>query len=65
MRREDIERARREALATGRTVKVTSLHDDPCVCGPYDRCNGVRAEDARRAPTRNAAIRARHRAYND
>lgn len=40
-------------------------HDDPCRCGPYDRCWGVRVEDARRAPTHNAAIRALHRAYND
>lgn len=40
-------------------------HDEPCVCGPYDRCRGVRTLDAMAAPTKNAAIRARHRAYND
>lgn len=48
-----------------RTFRAPIVHDTPCVCGAYDRCSGVRAEDARRAPTHNAAIRARNRAYND
>lgn len=48
-------------------VRDASLHDSPCVCGTYDRCRGVRLEDARRVAHRGstAAFRAMHRAYND
>lgn len=46
-------------------VKLNSfgdpLHDTPCVCSVYDRCNGVRADDARRSGN----WRDRFRAYND
>lgn len=38
---------------------------DPCGCGTYDRCHFQRLRDAAAAPTRNAAIRAYARAYND
>lgn len=44
---------------------ITQQHDVVCVCSVYDRCSTVRSVDAYRAPTANAAIRARNRAYND
>lgn len=44
---------------------IPQQHDRTCVCGPYDRCATLRSVDAMRAPTRNAAIRAQCRAYND
>jgi hypothetical protein len=44
---------------------ITPQHDRTCVCSVYDRCATVRSVDAMRAPTHNAAIRARNRAYND
>lgn len=37
------------------------LHETPCVCGTYDRCSGVRAEDA----AQSGNWRDRFRAYND
>jgi len=44
-----------------------ALHSTPCVCGTYDRCPGVREQDARDAARygATAAFRAQHRAYND
>lgn len=48
-------------------AKAESLHSTPCVCGTYDRCPGVREQDARDVAHRGAgaAFRAQHRAYND
>lgn len=37
------------------------MHETPCVCGPYDRCRGVRAENA----AASGNWRDRFRAYND
>jgi hypothetical protein len=37
------------------------MHETPCVCSVYDRCNGVRAEDA----AKSGNWRDRFRAYND
>lgn len=51
--------------ASGVPAATPNRHDDPCVCGPYDRCWGVRVENARRETTRVAALRTLHRAYND
>lgn len=44
---------------------IPQQHESPCICGAYDRCTQVREVDAYRAPTANAAIRERNRAYND
>lgn len=38
-----------------------SLHDIPCVCGPYDRCSGVRFKNARDSGN----WRDRFRSYDD
>jgi hypothetical protein len=59
--RERMERARAEAIATGRTVKLSDIKE--CDCGTYTRCRRHRIEDAR--STRTQALRALHRAYND
>lgn len=45
--------------------KPVPLHETPCRCSPYDRCWGVRVEDAKGANTSWEAIRRLHRAYND
>lgn len=64
--------ARQAAMTTGRRTVIQpyiapapaaapSLHDSPCVCGTYDRCKGVRAQDA----ARSGNWRDQFRAYND
>lgn len=70
------EMAREAAMTTGRRTVIKkierevpekfeteapSLHEPVCVCGPYDRCKGVREDDARRSGN----WRDLHRAYND
>lgn len=40
---------------------IVGQHDSPCVCGPYDRCKGIRRQDA----IRENNWRAEFRAYND
>lgn len=37
------------------------MHEDPCRCDPYDRCRGVREQDA----YESGNWRDRFRAYND
>lgn len=68
--------ARQAAVETGRRTVIKKIereapapaadpdHDDPCVCGTYDRCKAQRARDARGLGA-GAAFRAMHRAYND
>lgn len=67
--------ARDAARITGKAIKVekkpeapapapaivTGSHDTPCVCGTYDRCKGIRRQDA----IREGNWRAEFRAYND
>lgn len=63
--------ARYVAQTTGRTASIKKVaetpgpdmtdHDDPCVCGTYDRCKAQREADYRRS----GDWRDLHRAYND
>lgn len=59
------EPSREICMACAITRSVEGEHDDPCVCGPYDRCRKQREKRAQAQATKPAALRELYRAYND